>query len=444
MRPSLIYPLVRRVLRATVRRHLAREFREQLRMRGHDPQESWRHGFEQSIAFANRMSSESPGYRELLRQDRIAVPVTAGSWSTLPLLTKDAFRRDTESWYGKLAHKEHVTWTVTSGSTGVPFEFPLSKASRTAEIAGNELNLLAVGWNPLMRQATIKVEPTPARGARAIYRMIMGNREIGFPAADFRAARTLEMVERIRRERISYLRGYSRTISLFAREILRQELFCPITLVTTFGEALPAEDAEVIERAFGGKVYRDYGGSEAMHIGFECREQRGYHVDLARFFIEILRENRPARDGETGDIVVTAFRNAAMPLVRYRIGDIGRWATGDDPCLCGNRFPILAEVVGRSADEVVTTSGHVVDVHIVSVVFKYAHEHVAEYKVIQKERDRFDVLWVARHDRAVDHLPALQQELVAKAGGQVSFDWHQVAEISSERSGKRRILVPLK
>ena len=181
-----------------------------------------------------------------------------------------------------------------------------------------------------------------------------------------------------------------------------------------------------------------------MHIGFECVERRGYHVDLARFYVETMREGRLTMPGESGDIVVTAFRNAAMPLVRYRIGDVGLWAVNDTPCPCGNRFPLLAEVLGRTADVVVTATGHVINVPLLVVVLEYAHEHITHFKVIQKESDRFDVLWVARHDRAADHLPALQQELLTKSGGSVSFDWHQVAEIPADKSGKRRVFVPLK
>ena len=444
MPSSLLRFLVRKCLRATLHRARDRELRAQRQMRACDVRESWQHSFEEAVAFANRVRTESPGYRERLRQSGIISSITVESWSTLPVLTKEDFRHEPDSWYGERVRREEVTWTYTSGSTGEPFKFPLSKASQTAETAANELNLLAVGWTPEMRRATFKVEPQPAEGLRKTYHALMNKREIGFAAADFRMEHVPAMVDRLRRERISYLRGYSTSIYLLAREILRLGLSCPITLITTLGEGLSRKQGEVIERAFGGEVYRDYGGSEAMHIGFECRERNGYHVDLARFYIEISKDGRPTSPGEEGDLLVTAFRNVAMPLVRYQIGDIGRWALSDDPCPCGNRFPLLAEVLGRAADVVVTASGHVINVPLLAVVFEYAQEHIAQFKVIQKERDRFDVLWIARHDRAGDHLHALQRDLVTMSGGEVSFDWHQVTEIAPERSGKRRILVPLK
>ena len=443
MASSLLHAAVQRCLRATVRRDLARETRLARRLRACDVRAAWQHSSNAATVFANRMRAESAGYRELLERARIPSPITAATWAGLPILTKTDFRRSSDSWYGTAVRAEEVVWTYTSGSTGEPFKFPLSKASRTAEAAAQELNLLAVGWKPTMGRATIKVQTKAPVGLRKFYRELIGNREIGFSAADFRVQHVPAMVERLRAEQISYLRGYSTSIYLFAQEVLRRGLSCTIPLITTLGESLSPKQAEVVERAFGGRVYRDYGGSEAMHVGFECVERNGYHVDLGRFYVEIIRDGRPAAPGEPGDIVVTAFSNAAMPLVRYRIGDIGSWSANDSPCPCGNRLPLMAEVLGRSADVVVTSTGHVINVPLLVVVFEYAQEHIEQFKVIQQGRDRFDVLWVARHDRAADEIPALQRELAAKCGGGVSFDWHHVAEIPPDKSGKRRILVPL-
>ena len=360
------------------------------------------------------------------------------------MLTKDDFRRDAESWYGTPVRERNVIWTFTSGSTGEPFKFPVTEEASAAESAAQELNLMAVGWRRQMGRATLKVEPKPPTGLRKLGYALVGKHEIGFTAADFRMEHVPAMVDRLRRERISYLRGYSSSIHLFAKEVLRRGLECKIPLITTLGEGLSQRQAQDVELAFGGTVYRDYGGSEAMHIGFECVARNGYHVDLARFYVEILREDGvPAEPGETGNIIVTAFRNDAMPLVRYRIGDLGSWAVDTAPCPCGNHFPRFAEVLGRSSDLVITPAGRVVNTPLLVVVFEYAQEHIVQFRVIQKSVDHFVVLWVARHDRAADHVPGLQQQLSVAFGGGVSFEWQQVADIPPERSGKRRIFVPL-
>ncbi|MEO8465488.1 MAG: AMP-binding protein [Gammaproteobacteria bacterium] len=438
------FRLLQGILRATVHRDQAREVREQRRLRAGDVRVAQRHSFERAIVFANRMALESEGYRQRLRRDGIRLPITRQTWDTLPILTKSDFRQDTGSWFGTAVGARNVLWTFTSGSTGEPFEFPLTHASQIAEAAGMELNLEALGWRPPMRRATIKLEPPQPKGLHKLYGALVGGREIGFRAADMRLEQVGAMVERLRRERISFLRGYAASVYLFADAVSQRGLHCPIPLIVTLGEGLSPRQAKVIERAFQGKVYRDYGGSEAMHMGFECREQSGYHLNLAQFHLEVLRDGRPVGPGEAGDIVVTTFRNSAMPLVRYRIGDIGRRPMSDAACACGNRFPMLAEVLGRSADLAVTANGYMINLNLLDAIFRYAFEHVTQYQMIQKEPDRFDVLWVARHDRAAEHLPPLQQELAAMTGGAVKFDWQQVTWIPPERSGKHRGFIPLR
>lgn len=430
-----------KTLRLTIRRKYGSELSLQRRLRARDESETRQYSLRAAVAYANTMRHTSPGFAKRLLHEGLGQSITAETWSSLPVLTKSDYRNDSNSWYGEPVRSGSVVWKYTSGSTGEPFKFPHTDESQISESAANELNLLDVGWSPAMGRATIKFEPKPSTGMRKLYRALIGRREISFAAPDFRLAHVPQMVEQLQLARVSYLRGYSTTVYLFAQEILRQQLSCPINLITTFGEGLFPHQANVVEQAFDGKVYRDYGGSEAMHIGFECKEQDGYHVDLSRFHVEILKDGKPAGANKAGDLVITAFRNTAMPLVRYRIGDIGRWAVTGARCPCGNRFPQLAQIEGRAADIVVTPSGRVINVPLLVVVFEYAQEHIVEFKVIQKEGCHFDILWVARHNRAADYLPSLHQKLVATCGDECTFDWHQVEEINADSTGKHRILV---
>jgi phenylacetate-CoA ligase len=336
-----------------------------------------------------------------------------------------------------------LIWCWTSGSTGEPFKFPHTKESSHAETVGYDLNMRALGWQPHWAMATIKVEVPPLKGMRRIIRGIMGNTPIGIAAAEFQRDRVPEYVERLKAAHIQYLRGYSTSVYLLADEILRRGLRIHIPLITSLGEALTESQAEIIERAFGGKVYRNYGGSEAMNMGFECREQRGYHLDLSRFFVELVDQGRVVGPGETGEIVVTHFRNDSMPLVRYRIGDLGAWETSDYACPCGLRSPVLSRISGRVADTVITSTGHLINVPLLVVVFEYAQEHISQFKVVQLEPSLFEVKWVARHDKAHEQIEALNRQLVEKTGGSIAFRWTQVDRIPPEPSGKCRIFVPL-
>ena len=39
----------------------------------------------------------------------------------------------------------------------------------------------------------------------------------------------------------------------------------------------------------------------------------------------------------------------AMPLIRYRIGDRGRWQANDS-CTCGRAFPLVVPTITRESD----------------------------------------------------------------------------------------------
>ena len=177
-----------------------------------------------------------------------------------------------------------------------------------------------------------------------------------------------------------------------------------------------------------------------MHIGFECPARMGYHMDLARFKVEILAGERPCAVGEEGEIVVTCFRNAAMPFVRYRMGDLGVLADPAEPCPCGNTMPRLSKVTGRINDTIYTPSGRYVNVLFFVYVLEFAHEHMAGFRVVQTAPDMLEILWIPRHAGAESCLPALEKQIVERTDGTMRVVWKQVAEIPQDANGKRRIL----
>jgi len=77
-----------------------------------------------------------------------------------------------------------------------------------------------------------------------------------------------------------------------------------------------------IESAFECEVYEDYGTSELGGVGAQKQGSTGLTPFHSLFFVEILKDGRPAKEGELGKLVITDFYNYAMPLIRYEIGDV--------------------------------------------------------------------------------------------------------------------------
>jgi phenylacetate-CoA ligase len=117
--------------------------------------------------------------------------------------------------------------------------------------------------------------------------------------------------------------------------------------------AEPWSDAMKVrmEERLGIKAYDIYGTSELSGPMFcECTAQNGFHVwgDLA--YIEILdpKTGDPLGPGEKGEMVITMLQKEALPMVRFRIGDIS--SIDDTICSCGRTHPRVMRISGRVDD----------------------------------------------------------------------------------------------
>ena len=120
-------------------------------------------------------------------------------------------------------------------------------------------------------------------------------------------------------------------------------------VVFTSGEPLYADVRAKIETAFQTRIFDSYGMTEYCGQIQEC-ERGQMHLIPEYGFLEILDKNgEPARADEEGDFVWTGFLNRAMPLIRYRIGDRGRWLAGPR-CACGRAFPQVVPTITRESD----------------------------------------------------------------------------------------------
>jgi phenylacetate-CoA ligase len=443
MNPAL-YSGLQYLLRATKRRDVLREYTFQKKLRRSPVAVSEAYSREQAVKYANHIANVSAGYRKRLADAGIDLPVTDDKWLSLPTLRKTDYQQEPAQWFCDHPDKDTLEWSCTSGSTGEPYQFPQDPDSCLAESISKELFLKTCGWRPGFKEAVFKMELAPMKGSRKLLRKLSWNQPISFSAVKFKAEHAPGVLAEMKKQGTQFLRGYSSALVLLEEAAKSYNLHCHIPIIQTFGEGLSKHQQETIEEVFGGKVYRDYGGSEAMHIGFECPARTGYHLDLARFRVEVLDGDRPVNIGETGEIVVTCFRNPAMPFVRYRMGDLGTLADPNEPCPCGNKFPRLSAIQGRINEQIYTPTGRFVNVLFFVYVLEFAYKDMAGFRIIQTEKDRLEILWIPRHDRAAECLPELERQIRERTDNSMKIIWKAVSEIPADDSGKRRILVPLR
>jgi len=126
-----------------------------------------------------------------------------------------------------------------------------------------------------------------------------------------------------------------------------------------------------LERRLGVSAFDSYGLSEMYGPGvaMECPEKDGLHIWHDSYLVEIIdpATGESLGPGERGEMVITPLVKEAMPLLRYRTGDIAMLMDGDG-CSCG-RGQKISRILGRSDDMLVVRGINVFPSQIEHVLF---------------------------------------------------------------------------
>ncbi|WP_146514676.1 phenylacetate--CoA ligase family protein [Rubripirellula amarantea] len=161
-----------------------------------------------------------------------------------------------------------------------------------------------------------------------------------------------EYVKRLRRDRPYVLKALATYLVAIAKHI-RDNNVQPLSIpvIKTMGSRVTPSQRAVLEQSFGGTYWDDYGSAEFGSIACECDQHDGLHVFDDLFFVEVVdAEGKRMPDGKLGWIVVTDLVNTTMPLIRYKIGDVGTMTA--ETCQCGRTAPRI-KVKGRAFDTIV-------------------------------------------------------------------------------------------
>ncbi len=145
------------------------------------------------------------------------------------------------------------------------------------------------------------------------------------------------------------------------------------------------ETRKRIENKVGIMAFDVYGTSELSGPLFtECIERNGIHVWADHFLVEIVdpETGEQVGEGEKGELVVTTLTKEALPLVRWRTGDITYLET--DKCACGRTHPRIMRILGRTDDMIIVRGVNVFPSQIEHVLMQIPE--VGEHYMIFLDR----------------------------------------------------------
>ncbi|MGA7797575.1 MAG: phenylacetate--CoA ligase [Methanoregula sp.] len=237
---------------------------------------------------------------------------------------------------------------TTSGTTGKPTVVGYTRRDLDtwANLIARNMTMIGIGENDVFQNMVNYGMFTGGLGFHYGAEMI-GMTVI--PSATGNTRRQIEMIRDFGVTTIHCTPSYAMHLSEVAEE-MGETLG---SLKTGIFGAEPWSDTmrNTLEKRLGLTAYDSYGLSELFGPGvaFECPERDGLHIWHDSYLVEIInpKTGECLSDGERGELVVTPLVKEAMPLIRYRTGDVTMLM--EDGCLCG-RYKKIARITGRSDD----------------------------------------------------------------------------------------------
>lgn len=119
-------------------------------------------------------------------------------------------------------------------------------------------------------------------------------------------------------------------------------------------EASSAALRDRVGKALGIETFDIYGMTETGGVGtlgMDCRAHDGIHVWEDHYIVEVLdpETEQPVPDGDLGVLTVTSLTREALPVIRFKTGDLTR-IVSRDRCACGRSHLRIGPIEGRSQD----------------------------------------------------------------------------------------------
>lgn len=262
-----------------------------------------------------------------------------------------------------------------------------------------------------------------------------------------------KIIEKLNGSSCNELYSYPSMLETLARERLAGRLNLkfdpPISTIVSASEPLTESAKRLVNKAWGMKIQDTYGSSECFLMARSCGKFERMHVMTDLCCLEIVdHQERPVPDGQTGNkALVTNLFNLTQPFIRYEITDVTGYST--QPCSCGQPFPTLLRVEGRTDDifYIDRPGGGYEEVHpyLFSVAIVELVE-VREYQFVQTERNEFTFSYVPVYfgTDIENKVRKVLEECMRKAGffDRVTLKTLCLKSIPrDQRSGKMRMLI---
>jgi phenylacetate-CoA ligase len=299
------------------------------------------------------LQNNSPFYNQLFTENNIDISSikTLEDLSTLPTTGKEELQTRNDDFLC-VPKSRIIEYTSTSGTIGKPVTIALSD-NDLDRLAYNEYSsfLCADGNASDIYQLMLTLDRQFMAGM-AYY---MGIRKIG--AGIIRVGPGVpslqwETIARLQPTAIVAVPSFIVKLIQFAEEHKIDINNSSVKKAICIGENIRNTDFSLnvlgkkITSTWNIKLYSTYASTEMQTAFTECTAQHGGHLQPDLLIVELLDDSgNPVPAGSPGEVTITTLGLQAMPLLRYKTGDI--CVAHHEPCICGRNTLRLSPVIGR-------------------------------------------------------------------------------------------------
>jgi len=359
----------------------------------------------------------------------------------VPTLTKEEIQEHPDEMVSSRYATRTLVRDMTGGSTGSPMQFYYEPERFESRVGAALRHNRWAGWNIGDRAAVLWGAPQDmiAGRLRDRIRTWIQDRRLILDASELSEASMRNFATALLAYRPAVLQAYANTLGLFAQYIKAEGIdgIRPRGIVCS-AEVLTTENRRLIEDTFGCRVFNRYGCREFAVIASECEAHDGMHINAENLLVEVLVDGR-SRTGEDGEIVITDLRNFAMPMIRYRIRDVGR--INSAACSCSRGLPLMELSGGRVTDFLRAANGSRVSGIVIATYVITGIPGIRQIQFVQDEPRAVTVRLV----KGPQWLPSALEELTARTrrylGEAMQLRIEYRERIPQEKSGKYRFSI---
>jgi len=221
------------------------------------------------------------------------------------------------------------------------------------------------------------------------------------------------VLDRMKQFRVTFLLAFPSITRELCRlvEVGYSKEGLALRTVFLMGEAWSEAFRERVRLSLGAEVCDMYGSTEMGFVAMECKLHRGLHIMADQVLVEIVDPvtGQPVQQGAEGELVVTTFWKEALPLIRYRTGDIASAIKGD--CECDVGTPRISRIKGRAGDLIFIGSTKLHPLAIEALVVDTLDKTCNYQIALSREREQDMLTLVLEVDAPPKKAAAIQSRL---------------------------------